>query len=385
MKIIVIGAGAVGMSVAYFLKSRGHAPTLVEKGLLGEGSTGLSAGIVSVQHRDPLDTELTLRSIRFFTYLASRHREKGWIRKLGLLRLTGDPQKARALQKSVREAAKRGAQVEMLSLEEARYEAPDLYLEDAVAFAFSPDDLYANPFAYIYLLSRELKDLGVEILYGTSVDRLLVREGEVWGVMLSGGRVLFADVVVLAAGVWSARLAERSGLPLPLKPYRTQLGHVILKSHPRTPMVHDLDQGIYFRPEPGGGLLVGDGTDTAHSYDPDHIRSANDPRFAEEVSVRLAHRVPSAIEGFFGGGWGGLCAGTPDRMPLLGPHTQAENLILATGMNGYGFMRAPAIGEIVAALISGDPLPEEQRRKLLFERFRGKEDLPFQPSEGFNL
>jgi glycine/D-amino acid oxidase-like deaminating enzyme len=137
-------------------------------------------------------------------------------------------------------------------------------------------------------------------------------------------------------------------------------------------MVYDATDGFYCRPHPTG-LLAGDGTEHVEADPDDYDRDADDG-FAARLSERVAKRLRLAPE--TERAWAGLCTATPDRDPLLG--RVADGVYVATGFQGHGFMRSPALGEAVAeAILGGDPAPIDPFDP---RRFDGDED--FQVREG---
>jgi len=112
------------------------------------------------------------------------------------------------------------------------------------------------------------------------------------------------------------------------------------------PMCYDATGGFYLRPH-AAGLLAGDGTEDREA-DPDAYERDADPAFADGLLERVSYRVPSIADGDHGleRAWAGLCTATPDRDPLVG--RIRDGLYVATGFQGHGFMRAPAIGERLA-------------------------------------
>ncbi len=131
-----------------------------------------------------------------------------------------------------------------------------------------------------------------------------------------------------------------------MKPYRVQA--LVLDAALETPMGYDATAGFYFRPHPDG-LLVGDGTEAVES-DPDEWDREADETFVASALARTSGRFDlpeSAVER----AWAGLCTATPDGNPLLG--WLSSDLYVATGWQGHGFMRAPAIGERIARELRG--------------------------------
>jgi glycine/D-amino acid oxidase-like deaminating enzyme len=154
------------------------------------------------------------------------------------------------------------------------------------------------------------------------------------------------DAVVVAAGARTADVLADAGIAVPVVPYRVQaLTSAVAYDGP---MVYDATAGAYLRPHPTG-LLAGDGTEPV-AADPDEYDREGDDWFVDAVTETLRERTDAARDGEVDveRAWAGLCTATPDGDPLVGPVGDASGLFVATGWQGHGFMRAPAVGEHVA-------------------------------------
>jgi len=153
------------------------------------------------------------------------------------------------------------------------------------------------------------------------------------------------DAVPVAAGPATKTIVADVGVSLALKAYRVQ-ALVTDPLHATLPMAYDATQHVYWRPR-DGGLFVGDG---AHPVDPNDWNREADDSFlrARWSAFTRRRRLPPRSTGR---GPGSVMA-TPDRDPLLGE--VADDLYVATGWHGHGFMRSPAMGERVAAQMLGD-------------------------------
>ncbi len=183
------------------------------------------------------------------------------------------------------------------------------------------------------------------------------------------------DAVVVAAGAHTKRLLADAGVRVPLKPYRVQA--LVSGRAYDGPMWYDASAGVYARPHPAG-LLAGDGTVPVEA-DPDEWARDADDWFRDDAGAVLRDRAghDPAVER----AWAGLCTATPDGDPLLG--AVAPGVYVAAGWQGHGFMRAPATGEAVAALVLGDEPPVPGVEAFDPERFDGDEE--FEISEGMTV
>jgi sarcosine oxidase subunit beta len=155
------------------------------------------------------------------------------------------------------------------------------------------------------------------------------------------------NTLVVAAGAHSKQLLAEAGIAIAMKPYRVQA--LVGTASVTEPMWYDTTADCYARPHPDG-LLAGNGTEEREA-DPDaYDRTANEG-FAPDLADRVTHRMPDRSLSVQTA-WAGLCTATPDRNPLVGE--LSDGLYVATGFQGQGFMRSPAIGRRLANQILGD-------------------------------
>ncbi|MHB8604861.1 MAG: NAD(P)/FAD-dependent oxidoreductase [Thermoplasmatota archaeon] len=371
-EILVLGAGVWGAAVARHLAERGAKVILLERA--PESATGTSArgaGLCSSMTWDAMNARLVARSIAEYTAL-------GIFTKTGSSTLLGaaDAKKAEA---HVEHARAAGADAKILPASEAaRLPGHDaLVLADVAAVAHSPDDGWASPAAYAKRAIARAIELGADVRYNAEVASI----GPAWGVRLANGGFVRAKHIVVAGGVWARDLLANAGLPLPLAPYRTQAAS--FRTDATVPIVHDTLAGFYFRPDGAGRLVAGDGTTTTPE-DPNAWREPADETFPGSLAKRLEARVKSKRPAEFDRAWAGLVTATPDRQPLVGADPRVPGLDVLVGDNGFGFMRAAALGECAAALALKETPPLDVSA-FAPRRFADEWERPFEIREGFTL
>jgi glycine/D-amino acid oxidase-like deaminating enzyme len=200
----------------------------------------------------------------------------------------------------------------------------------------------------------------VRIEQGAEVVAILRRGQRVAGVATAAGDRIEAPRVVNAAGLWAPSVGRLAGIELP----------IVIGRHPvfvverdagfgaPHPVYLDLAGGAYVRPETGGLTLTGSLTDdeTRHPMDPEAL--GGDVGFAEASAAleRTGRAVPRLAEATYRRGWAGAFDITPDWMPIL-DETELGGFHVAAGMSGHGFKLAPAVGELMAALLTGRTPP----------------------------
>ncbi len=181
-------------------------------------------------------------------------------------------------------------------------------------------------------------------------------KGSGWLLQTAVGEVR-ATTIVNAAGAWADDVARRCGLPaVGLTPYRRTVAIVTSAAVDRAwPLVADIGETFYFRPE-GDGLLLSPADETPS--DPVDARAETEDvalaleRANEATTLNLRHVRTT---------WAGLRTFAPDRNPVVG--AAAEGFIWIAGQGGYGMQTAPAMAGVAASMVLGRPLPEELTRE----------------------
>jgi sarcosine oxidase subunit beta len=352
MDAVVVGGGIVGLASAHALAARGADVTVYEKGTLGGGSTGRSAGGIRTQFSTRVNVELSLASLDVWESFEDRFGVDIEHRQPGYLFLARDPDTADRFRESVARQRDLGVPARYLTPAEASERCAGLRPDDFLGASYCGRDGFADPGLAVQGYARAADDAGATVHTGTAVTDVCLDGDRVTGVETAGGRHA-ADVVVNAAGPWARRVAAMAGVDLPVHPRRRQ----VLVVEPDTPVPEDdpltidLDAGVYFRPERDGAALVG-----GHiaSSDPDADPEGYDTGVDFDWTGAVLDRAADAAT-YFGPstrvrrGWAGLYAVTPDHHPVIGE--TRPGLVNAVGFSGHGFQHAPATGRIVAEIV----------------------------------
>ncbi|MFQ5536539.1 MAG: NAD(P)/FAD-dependent oxidoreductase [Gemmatimonadota bacterium] len=354
--VVVIGAGIMGCATAMELSRRGHRVAVVEKETLASGSTGRSSAIVRQHYSNEVTARMARHGLDVFTEFHERvGGECGFVRA-GFLVLVpaedGEGLEANvALQRGV------GINTRILAPEEVRDVLPHAAAADLVAAAYEPDAGYADPHLTTSGLADAARRAGTDFLFNREVTGVRLQGGRVRGVDTTAGP-LHADVVVNCAGPWGARVAAMAGLEVPVNACRAQ---VAVFSRPEGeagahPVVLDFVHASYFRPETGDLMLVGliDPSEAEDVVDPDDYPHHTDPGFEVDVGARWVARCPPMEAARPRRGYAGLYAVTPDWHPVIDEVPPGSGFFLCTGFSGHGFKLGPAVGLLVAQMVSGE-------------------------------
>jgi glycine/D-amino acid oxidase-like deaminating enzyme len=345
--VAVVGGGAVGVTAAADLAARGADVTLYERGSLGAGSSGRAAGVLYDAYAEDVDAALAARAMERF---------RAFDRSLPGFSLAPCPYVI-----AVREGDPDADAVPAM-VDRMRSHGRDVSLVDPAAladrFPIATDDLavaavaenagWCDPASYVAATGRRARREGVAVETETAVsltggDPAALRVDAGSG---GGAEVRAFDAVAVAAGAHTADFLGDAGVAVPVVPYRVQA--LTTRTPYDGPMLYDATAGVYLRPHPTG-LLAGDGTEPV-AAEPDGYDREADGWFVDAVTETLRERVAVASEGDPSPerAWAGLCTATPDGDPLVGPVGGSNDLFVAAGWQGHGFMRAPAVGELVA-------------------------------------
>jgi sarcosine oxidase subunit beta len=337
---VVVGGGTLGAWCAYFLRLAGlRTVVLIEKGVLGQGSSSRAAGVVRVQGGTPEAVRLGRWSRAF--YLGQRDEigtDSGFTQQGYLLPAFTEPEVAAARARIEMQRAL-GLPVRWLAPDEVDAVNPTLAPGATLGASYCDEDGYITPPRNVAAYTAALVASGVTVaeqtrFTGLSPDGRTVRT--------SRGAVE-AGRVILAGGPQLAAVGALAGITIPAGGVRHHVA--VTEEHPAfadTPMVFDVPSGLYWRPEEGG-LLFG-------MSDPDEPPGENrliDFDYLALMRAKLAAAVP--LTGGLGirRAWAATIDFTPDHLPIIGPAPGYESVFVASA-GGAGMMWGPAVGRAVA-------------------------------------
>ena len=361
-KVVIIGAGIMGLSTAWHLARRGLTDVLVvDRGYLCGGASGRNGGGVRAQFSTETNIRLMRESIAICRDFAAEMRINVWFRQGGYLFLTRTPDRAKALEESVALQNRCGLPTRLLEPAETLHLVPELSTEGVVLASFNPEDGVVFPWPFVWGYARAAQDLGVEIAPFTDVVGFEVKGNRVTGVKVQPTRLgevtrgeeilpagdvftVACDEVVCCAGAWSPEVARKVGLDLPNHPHR----HEICSTEPLKPwlgpLVADLTDGLYFSQSMRGEIVGG----VSVSPVPEGVNQQSSREFLATYARSLVRAVPRLAGVKVLRQWAGCYDLTPDGSPLVGRVNEPENFTLACGFMGHGFMMAPVMGKLLA-------------------------------------
>ena len=363
-KVIIVGGGIVGCSVAYHLGKMGLTDViLLERGKLTCGSTWHAAGLVGQLRTSANITQLLGYSVALYDKLEQETGlATGWKRNGGL-RLACNPERWTEVKRQATTATSFGLEMHLLTPKEAQELWPLMQVDDVVGAAFLPTDGQASPSDITMSLAKGARMVGVTIAENVTVTGIEVAGGRVRAVVTDRGRVT-CDKLVICAGQWSRELGRMAGVNVPLVSVQHQylITEKIEGVTPNLPTLRDPDRLTYWKEEVGGLVMGG--------YEPNPIPWATEglPENFEfqlldsdldhfEPLLELAiGRVPvmqtAGIKEFINGPE----SFTPDGNFILGEAPGVRGVFVGAGFNAFGIASGGGAGMVLAEWIAkGEP------------------------------
>src|SRR6266700_5250538 len=364
-RVVVIGGGVIGVSVAYHLAHRGIADVLLlERDLLTSGTTWHAAGLMATfGSTSQTSTELRRYTRALYGRLEAETGLATGLRQCGLIELAIEPGRLEEYRRVAVFNRLCGVEVHEISPREVAELFPLARVDDVLAGFYIPADGRVNPVDVTMSLARGARMRGARSIEGVPVTGFLTRRGVVTGVRTPRGDVE-AEYVVNCGGMWARQLGELAGVNVPLQAAE----HYYLLTEPIEgvdgdwPVLEDPASHGYYREE-GGGLMLGlfepvcapwqvSGVPADFSFgeiSPDWDRMA--PYLERTIS-----RVPVVEETGIKKLFCGPESFTPDLLPIVGEAPELRNYFVAAGLNSIGILTGGGVGRTIAQwIVNGGP------------------------------
>jgi len=364
-KIVIVGGGIVGCSVAYHLGKMGLTDVLlIERGRLTCGSTWHAAGLVGQLRTSANITQLLGYSVELYDRLEKETGlATGWKRNGGL-RLACNPERWTEVKRQATTATSFGLEMHLLSPKEAQALWPLMQVDDVVGAAFLPTDGQASPSDIAMSLAKGARQNGVTIAEEVKVTGIEVEAGRVRAVVTDKGRIA-CDKLVICAGQWSREIGRMAGVNIPLVSVQHQylITEKIDGVTPSLPTLRDPDRLTYWKEEVGGLVMGGyEANPKPWAIDglPAHFEFQlldDDLEHFEPLLELAAGRVPAmelaGIKQFINGPE----SFTPDGNFILGEAPEVRGIFVGAGFNAFGIAAGGGAGMALAEWVAKDAPP----------------------------
>src|ERR1043166_755808 len=355
-EVVIIGGGVIGASAAYHLAARGCRDVLVlERGAQpGEGSTGRATGGFRAQFATKVNVRLSLLSREKLLAFREETGVDPGFRQCGYLFAAGSEAELAALVAAQAVQHECGLkEARRVSAEEILRLNPAVESRGIVGGVYCPTDGFIRPLEILRGYTEAARRLGARFEYGVAVEAVETDgRGRVEEVLTTGGAVS-AGCVVNAAGAWAGEVARLAGVEIPVAPLRRQVAitrpcELLPEDMPMTIFTSD---GFHLRVRDRRVMLLW----------PDEPRVDNEfdtnveDGWVDAVVAKARARVPCLRRAEIDRAacWAGLYERAPDKPALLGRAQGLENFYLANGSSGHGVMHSPALGQLLAEIITG--------------------------------
>ncbi|MFZ9629934.1 MAG: GcvT family protein [Ilumatobacteraceae bacterium] len=384
-RVVIVGGGIVGVSVAYHLTLRGVTDVvLLERKQLTCGTTWHAAGLVGQLRATHNLTRLAQYTTNLFSTLEQETGQATGFQQRGSVSVAPNEERFEELKRGASMARCFGLEVDIITPADIKDLVPLANVDDIIGGVHLPNDGVTNPIDTTQALARGARSRGARIVENVRVDEIIVEHGKAVGVRYDTGAgtgEIRADVVVNAAGMWSRELGDRAGAVVPL--HAAEHFYIVTEAvegiSPSMPVLRDPDSCAYFK-EDAGKLLVGwfepvakpwgmKGIPESFAFDAlaeDHEHIAP---LVEMAMNRMPLLAETGIRLFFNGPE----AFTPDDRYLLGESPDVAGLFMACGFNSIGIQSSGGAGKVLADwIVDGHPPMDlwdvDIRRSMPFQR-----------------
>lgn len=363
-RVVIVGGGIIGASIAYHLTKFGWSDVvLVERGQLTSGTTWHAAGLVNQLRTTHTMTDLCRYGVQLFSSLKDETGQETGFRRTGSLPVARTPERLTEIARLISLGKTFGVEAHMLSLDEIKARHPLVDTSQVIGGAFIPGDGSTNPIDTTQALVKGARNRGAKVFEHVSVTGFDVQNGAIQAVITEQGTIK-CEIAVLCAGAWTRDLGRKAGVNVPL--YAAEHMYVLTEAHadirPNLPVLRDTDGYIYIK-EDTGKLLVGSFEPRAKSLPMSKLPGnfqfgelGEDWDHFEQPMANAMQLVPLienlGIRHFLNGPE----SFTPDNKFILGEAPNVRNIYVASGFNSQGILSSAGVGKAMSEwIMAGEP------------------------------
>ncbi|MEM7224980.1 MAG: FAD-dependent oxidoreductase [Pseudomonadota bacterium] len=364
--VVIVGGGAIGLSVAYHLGQLGCEDVLlVERNELTSGTSWHAAGIIGPLRASRNLTQLAIYATKLLGRLEAETGQSTGYRQTGGLWLAQSEDRLTELKRIAAMGDLNGLTVEILDAGQTAERLPLLRCDDLAGALWVAEDGMANPVDLCMAYAKGARAKGVRIREHCGVAEVDVAGGAVRAVVLDDGTRVACGALINCAGAWAGRIARMAGQALPVQ--AAEHMYVVTEPVPDLPqpfpILRDLAGGIYIKEDAGKLVLGGFERDAKpwdiHSVDPkaSFLMLPEDYEQFEPFLEAGLHRLPLfetlGIQTFMNGPE----SFTPDTKQAMGRVPGLKNGFVAAGFNSIGIMSSAGVGQAMAAWVLDGQAP----------------------------
>ena len=364
-RVVVIGGGVIGTSVAYHLASMGWKDVvLLERDRITSGTTWHAAGLmVTFGSTSETSTEMRKYTRDLYGKLEAMTGQATGFAPVGFIEVAADADRLEEYRRVAAFNRYCGVDVHEISPSEVKRLFPLARTDDILAGFYVKEDGRVNPVDVTMALAKAARMAGARIVEGVPVTEVLQAKGRATGVRTPRGDIA-AEVVVNCTGMWARQLGEQIGVTIPNQAaeHYYLITEKIPDLPPNLPVLEDPASYGYFREETGG-LLVGLFEPVCAPWNVEGIPA--DFSFGEippdwdrmgPYLEKAMHRVPVTLDAGIRKFFCGPESFTPDLRPIVGEAPELKNYWVAAGLNSIGILTGGGLGRVLANwIVTGDP------------------------------
>ena len=368
-KVVVIGGGVAGCSVAYHLAKFGWKDiVLLERDQLTSGTTWHAAGLIGQLGASATITKLRKYSLDLYKKLEKETGLSTGLKQNGAVTVATTDSRLEELKRQATTAQLFDIEANILSPNEVKKLYPLIETKDIIGGVHMPLDGQADPVGVTNVLAKAARMYGATIIEKCPVKKILLQNKKITGVETSQGKIE-CEFIVLATGMWSRQLAAKANVSIPLYPDE----HFYILTEPiegiskSLPVLRDYNHCLYIK-EDAGKLLVGIFEPNAKpafqktNLVPEDFSFGEFPEDFDHFEPYLIHaikRIPNlgkaGIRKFFSGPE----SFTPDTNYLLGETPEIKKFFVCCGFNSIGLVSSGGAGRITAEWMMNEGVNED--------------------------
>ena len=358
VRILIIGGGAIGTSLAYHLGRDGAKDILlVEKAQLTEGCTWHAAGLVGQLRGKKNLTRLMQNSVAVFDRLEAETGQAISWKKVGSLRLASSVARWSEIQRSMGQAKSFGVECRSLSATEAKKLFPYITTDGIEGAVFIPGDGYIDPYSLTMAYAKGARGHGVKIEERVCVEEIVLEGRRALGVVTNKGNIA-CDILVNCAGLWAKRVGNMAGVALAagIVEHQYFLTEKTLSFDAGLTTLRDPDKNFYLKPDTGSFAIGGweEGSRGFHRGLPplDFGRELFAPNMErlELFALPASERLPVLNETGIQTVINGPIPVSADGEPIMGMAPELDNFYVACGFTA-GIAASGGAGLAMANMI----------------------------------
>ncbi|MBE0687114.1 MAG: FAD-binding oxidoreductase [Anaerolineaceae bacterium] len=376
--VVVIGAGIVGCSCAYYLAQSGLKVHLIDKGSVGSGASKAGMMHIVTWEEPEIHLKLARRSKELYAELQEQLLTDINFRLTGSIAIVEKPESMAGFAKTLQHLQTLNVRSELLNGEDLVKMEPNI-APDVAGGAYFPDDAQVNPLYATLALTSAARALGATIDSFNEVTGFEMSDNnkKVSAVLTTKGRIP-TNTVVISAGAWSSEIGRMAGLMIPVKPRKGTL--VVTVPVPDDLMKCKVILAASYMDSVKGGAT----SSVAVAANVQQAKNGNLVLGSSRQFIGFDHNVDPIVVAlmlkrclrFFPvlanissiRTWAGFRPYTPDLIPIISRVDQIDGIFVATGHEGIGITEGPITGKLICQMITGQT-PEIPIDELNLSRF----------------